>query len=387
MIATVLDGLGADDILIVSELSRSECSMLDCMEVTPQGQLVVELGPQVDQHTAPLSSSWIAESAITGGVLAEAMSDQRVLVTDSYDRGYFASLGPRVATVSFSVSLDMQAGLAAAFSLTRDPHHDLPKTGYDLRFDAFGPVHDVTRIAHADPVMALMSQTTGTGFSLQAPISKATLSMANSTTTDGSVISLGAGLPFGEDHTITVSVGRAQETDSFLEAKAYGAFGGLDSETVYGRVQGHVAIDERMTLNGSVTTGRTSFRNTGLIAAGRVDTLVMAMGLTFNSALMPDDRLSLALAQPFAVSGGQLTLRGGTGISTAEAGQRTNRVSLDETTVPLGAADRAPELHLGYMHGFDAKGWADANLAFGGIARLDGAAKMVAARVALPFKF
>ena len=42
-----------------------------------------------------------------------------------------------------------------------------------------------------------------------------------------------------------------------------------------------------------------------------------------------------------------MTLRGGTGISAVEAGQRTNRVSLGESIVPLGAADRAPELHLG----------------------------------------
>ena len=355
--------------------------------MTPQGQLLVELGPQVDQHTAPLSGSWIEESAITGGVLAEAMSDQQVLVTDSYDRGYFASLGQRVATDSFSVSPDMQAGLAAAFSLTRDPHHDLPRTGYDLRFDPFGPDHDVTRIAHADPVMALMNQTTGTGFSLQAPIGKATFSMASSTTTDGSAISLGAGLPFGDDHTITVSVGRAQETDSLLGAKAYGAFGGLDSETIYGRVQADIALGERMTLNGSLTTGRTSFKSTGLLSKGRTDALAMALGLTFTNALARGDKLSLALAQPFAVSGGQMTIKSGTGISSAEAGQRTNHVHLAETTIPLGASTRAPELHLGYLHSFDAGGWANAALAFGGIARLDGGARMAAARVALKFQF
>ena len=317
---------------------------------------MVELGPQVDQSTAPLSSSWIAESAITGGVLAEAMSDQRVLVTDSYDRGYFASLDPRVTSGSFSVSPDMQAGLAAAFTLTRDPHRDLPKTGHDLRFDAFGPDHDVTRIAHADPVMALLSQSTGTGFLLQAPISKATLSMASATTTDGSAISLSAGLPFGDDHTITFSVGRAQETDSLLGAKAYGAFAGLNSETIYGRVLADVALGEQVTLNGSVTTGRTSFRSTGLLSKGRTDTLAMALGLTFTDALTRGDKLSLALAQPFAVSGGQMTLRSGTGISPSFASQRTNRVHLAETTLPLGASTRAPELHLGYLHNLNL-GW------------------------------
>ena len=355
--------------------------------LTPQGHLVVELGPQVDQTTAPLSSSWIAESSITGGVLAAAMSDQRVLVTDRYDRGYFASLGPTVATGSLSISPDMQAGLAAAFASTRDPHSDLPKTDYDIRFNAFGPDHDVTRIAHADPVMALMSQTAGTGFSLQAPIGKATLSMASATTTDGSAISLGAGLPFGDDHTITVSVGHAQEADSLLGAKAYGAFAGLASDTIYGRAQADIALGQRMTLNGSVTTGRTSFRSTGLLSKGRADTLAMALGLTFTDALAADDKLSLALARPFAVSGGQITLRSGTGISSSSAGERTNRIQLAETTLPLGASKRAPELHLGYLHSFDAGDWADAALAFGGIARLDGGTQAAAARIALTLEF
>ena len=355
--------------------------------LAPQGNLVIELGPQVDQSTVPLSSSWIVESAITGGVLAAAMSNRRVLVTDRYDRGYFASLGPMVATGSFSVSPDMQAGLAAAFAPTRDPDFDLPKTDYDLRFNAFGPNHDVTRIAHADPVMALMSQTAGTGFSLQAPIGKATLSMASATTTDGSAISLGAGLPFGHGHSITASVGHAQETDSLLGAKAYGAFAGLNSQTIYGRAQADVALGEGITLNGSVTTGRTSFRSTGLLSKGRADTLAMALGLTFTDVLAADDKLSLALAQPFAVSGGQITLRSGTGISSSSAGERTNRIQFAETTLPLGASKRAPELHLGYLHSFDAGEWADAALAFGGIARLDGGTQAAAARVALTLEF
>ena len=354
--------------------------------LTPQGTMMVELGPQVDQTTAPLSNSWIAESAITGGTLAAAMSDQRVLVTDRYDRGYLASLGPRVATGAFSVSPDMQAGLAAAFSHTRDQHRDLQGAGYDLRLNAFGPDHDVTRIAHMDPVMALVSQTAGTGFSMRAPIGKATLSMASATTADGSAFSLGAGLPFGDDHTITVSVGRAQETDSLLGAKAHGAFGGLDSETFYGRVQADFALGERMTLNGSATAGQTSFNGTGLLSNGRADTLGVAFGLTLSDALARGDKLSLAWAAPLAVSGGQMTLRSGTGISSAVANQRTNRIDFAKATIPLKAANRAPELHLGYMHGFDA-GWADAALAFGGVARLDGGAKVMAARAGLEFKF
>ena len=100
----------------------------------------------------------------------------------------------------------------------------------------------MTRIAHGDPVMGLISQTEGTGFSMRVPTGKATLSMASATTADGNAISLGAGLPFGEDHSVTVSLGHAQETDSLLGAKTHGAFAGLNAETVYGRVQTDVVL-------------------------------------------------------------------------------------------------------------------------------------------------
>ena len=70
----------------------------------------------------------------------------------------------------------------------------------------------------------------------------------------------------------------------------------------------------------------------------------------------------------------------------AVANRRTNRIDFAEATISLKAADRASELHLGYMHGFDA-GWADAALAFDGVARLNGGAKVMAARAELVFKF
>ena len=349
----------------------------------PQGEMMTELGEIVDQVTIPLSQSWITESPITGGTLAAALSDQSILVTDRYDRGYFASLGPSIATASFSDTSAMQAGLGAAFIRTGESPD---KTGLGLRFDAFGAGHDVTRIAHMDPVMTLVSQTAGTGFSMRAPIGKATFSMANMTTPDASAVSLGAGLSFGKGHSITISTGHARETDSILGASVHGAFAGLKSETFYGRVQTDLALGEKVTLNGSATVGQTSFNGTGLLSNGRADTLAMAFGLTLSDALADGDKLSLALARPLAVSGGQVTLRSGTGISSAVANQRTNRIDFAEVMIPLKAADRAPELHLGYMHGFDT-GWADAALAFGGVARLDGGAEVMAARAELVFKF
>ena len=349
----------------------------------PQGKMMAELGEIVDQATIPLSESWITESPVTGGTLAAALSNQSILVTDRYDRGYFASLGPSIATASFSDTSAMQAGLGAAFTRTSESRNE---AGFGLRFDAFGAGHDVTRIAHLDPVMTLASQTAGTGFSMRTPIGKATFSMASMTTPDASAVSLGAGLPFGEGHSITIVTGHARETDSILGASVHGAFAGLKSETFYGRVQTDFALGEKVTLNGSATVGQTSFNGTGLLSNGRTDTLAMAFGLTLSDALADGDKLSLALARPLAVSGGQVTLRSGTGISSAVANQRTNRIDFTKVTIPLKATDRAPELHLGYMHGFDA-GWADAALAFGGVARLDDGAKVMAARAELVFKF
>ena len=355
--------------------------------LAPQGTMTVELGETVDEITTSLASSWMTESSITGGVLGKALSDRDILVTDRYDRGYFANLGSRVATGSFDESPEVRTGLAAAFFRASESHPDLAESGFGLRFDAFGPGHDVTRVAHADPIMSLVSQTKGTGFSMEFPVGKTRLSMAQVVADDRGAFSLGAGLPFGDDHVVTVSFGQARETDSLLGTKAHGAFAGLNSETVYGRAQADLVFGERVTLNGSVTAGQTSFRGNGVITDGRMNAQSAALGVSIADALMSGDQLSLALARPFAVSGGEMTIRGGTGISAAKAGLRTNRVSYAETTVPLGKADRAPEVHLGYLHGFETRRWDSADLAFGGVARLDGGARVAAARIALNFGF
>ena len=361
--------------------------------ISPIGEVKVELGRKVAEIIAPLVDSIVHEEPVTGGVFEAALSDRYVLVTDNYNRAYFADLGPRISTGSFSLSPDLQAGLSAAFSSGRISRSDTAKTGFDLHFDAFGTEHDVTRIAHADPVMGMISSSrttgfsTGTGFSMQIPVGKSTVSMTHAVTGSGNALSLGAGLPFGDGHVIRASLGRAQEVDSILGTELQGAFAGLNSETFYGRVQADIVLGEKVTLNGSVTTGQTSFHGNGLITDGRVNTRAMALGLTFSDALVRGDKLSVALARPFAVRGGRMTLRNGTGISAAVNGVRTDRVSLVENDISLGAARRAPELHLGYLHGFDLKGWDSADLAFGGIARLDGGVKAAAARVALNLRF
>ena len=60
--------------------------------MTPQGALMAEMDPQLNQRTSSLNDSGITESSVTNGVLAKAMSNQSIFVTDRYDRGFFASL-------------------------------------------------------------------------------------------------------------------------------------------------------------------------------------------------------------------------------------------------------------------------------------------------------
>ena len=61
--------------------------------------------------------------------------------------------------------------------------------------------------------------------------------------------------------------------------------------------------------------------------------------------------------------------------------------SYTETTVRRGAADRAANLHLGYLHNLKTKTWDNADLRVGANANLDGGVKMAAARVALTLGF
>ena len=315
------------------------------------------------------------------------MSSRSILVTDKYDRRYFSSLGDRVATGPALETTEMQAGLAAAFSRASESHPVPAKAGFNLRLDAFGAGHDVTRIAHVDPVMALVARTEGTGFSMDVPVGQATLSMSHAATGEGNALSVGAGLPFGEGHGISVSLGQARETDRLLGARAHGAFASLNSETVYGRARADLVLGKRVALNGSVTAGRTLFRGAGILSRGRADTRAVALGVSVADALATGDQLSLALARPFAVSGGKMTLRGGTSISASEASVRTNRVSYAETTVPLDKADRALEVHLGYLHSLETRRWDSAGLAFGGVTRLDGGVQVSAARIELRLDF
>ena len=345
-------------------------------EPPPPATPPLEDGGRDDGGNLPVTPNPIPENIIP--------DDWNDLVTDRYDRGYFASLAPRIAFGSNEAALKIN--LSAAFTHVDEFNASLFSIGFGLRMDSFGIGHEVTGIAHVDPVMALVAQNSGTGFSMQVPSGKATLSMASMTTPDASAVSLGASLPFGEGHVMTVSVGHAKEDNSILGASVQGAFAGLKSETFYGRVQTDFAFGEKVTLNGSATGGQTSFNGIGLLRNGSVDTLAMSLGLTLVDTFKRGDKLSLALAQPLAVSGGEITLRSGTGISPAVQNLRTNRINFTETTIPLAKANRDPELHLGYMRGFDA-GWADADFAFGGVARLDGGTTVMAAQAKLVFRF
>ena len=72
-----------------------------------------------------------------------------------------------------------------------------------------------------------------------------------------------------------------------------------------------------------ITDGQTSFNRTGQLSNRRADTLALAFGLTLSNALADGDKLSFAMARHLAVSGWQVMLRSGTGISLAVANQRT----------------------------------------------------------------
>ena len=354
--------------------------------LNPQGMLMVEMGTRIDQNAVPLAASWIAESPVTGGALARALSGSTALVTDRYDRGYVARLGQRVAPAPGGMLSGAQARLGAAMRSAPQTVDVRPARSVDLRFDAYGPDHDITRVAHADPVMALAGGAAGPGFSVHAPLGDHTLVMANRPGSAASALSLGTFHRIGRDHRVGVTAGRLDERGRFLGATGHGAFGTLRSHTVYGRVQADLSLGARTMLNGSVTAARTRFAGDGLLRRGAADSLGVALGLTWRDAVRFGDRLSLALARPFSVSGGEVTLQAGQGVSAAVAGQRTNTVRRAETRAPLEDAGRAPELHVGYTHSFEARGLGHAALHLGAIAGFDGDAP-VAARLGLSFSF
>ena len=68
--------------------------------------MMAELDESVDQITAPPSQTRIAENPVTSGVLAAALSDLSMLVTDRYDRSYLTALAPRITSGPQAGTLD-----------------------------------------------------------------------------------------------------------------------------------------------------------------------------------------------------------------------------------------------------------------------------------------
>ena len=66
-IATVLDGLGADDILIVSELSRIGRSMLDCMEI-------LAIAAKREIRVYAIKGNWHLDETIQSKIMAMVFS-------------------------------------------------------------------------------------------------------------------------------------------------------------------------------------------------------------------------------------------------------------------------------------------------------------------------
>lgn len=355
--------------------------------MTPQGTLMVQMGDRVDAHTAPLAASWIAESAVTGGVFARAMRGQSALVTDRYDRGYLARLDSRVAAAPDAMPSAALVRMAAAMPAAYDVERADPDNSFALRLNPYGPGFDITRIAHADPVMALAGSGTGPGLSITTPLGRGAVTIARSQATDARAVSLNLSRPFGAGHRLAIGVGRLREQTGLLGATGSGAFGGLQGETRYGRLEADLALGSRVMLNASATLAATALRSDGLLARGALDSQAFALGMTWTGVAARQDRLSLAVAHPFLVSGGAVTLRSGRDISASEAGSRTNRVTRTTTSVPLEGADPAPELHIGYAQRFDAGRLGPATLGFGAIADLSGTPDIAAARVSLTFRF
>ena len=68
-IATILDGLGADDILIVSELSQIGRSMLDCMEI-------LAIAAKREIRVYAIKGNWHLDETIQSKIMAMVFSTQ-----------------------------------------------------------------------------------------------------------------------------------------------------------------------------------------------------------------------------------------------------------------------------------------------------------------------
>jgi subtilisin family serine protease len=322
----------------------------------PQGTLMIYEGSSTDGATTSLSKTGIVASSAMGPALAAALSEQRLMVGDRYDRGYFlsaekivGSANAAVPRLAFQTRSQIDDRLAFINSSTgRGIAYEDESVSY---YFAQGQITENGIRGATSPLAFMLSDfsseytvTFADGISLSGGFSTAT----------GDVSHLGTSVGIEADWDngqVGLKLGTVGEIGSVLGTHFLGAAGSSTAaRTSYLELNARLDITADTSISLSGTRSATDFSQSGLIAGGRD-----LAGSSGNITLSRDGLMGIAgtfaasISSPLQVTSGEVSvdlpqsrqLPSG-GIASAGVGRKNSSISIE-------APDRPFDISISYQ--------------------------------------
>ncbi|OWY08778.1 hypothetical protein B6V74_13240 [Thioclava sp. F42-5] len=345
--ATDLGAVGIDPVYGWGELNLRQAQ-------APAGTLKVETTSSLDGPSVPAARSAISASRSVAGALRATLSNQRMIVTDAFDRGYHVptssfvadyadASAARAATEAFAMgrtdAINLSAG-TGTLSLSRGDGSAIAGTGW------------VDSAAMAAPYLKSFDATSalhyeiGLGDGLSASISQAG-GGAGDITSHYIAGSLSARFGTGK---LSMTVGSLHEDGGFLGTSVGGAFGGgLSSDTRFVQLGMNVALGDGTSLAFTAANGSSNFSGDGLLRSGSgLHSNAYAVGLSKTGFLSGDDRVSIGISTPISLASGKMTMSVPTAVGVAVGNARSDKVVMTTSSVNIESAAPQPDLQFGY---------------------------------------
>lgn len=320
----------------------------------PVGTMAIQLASTIGADARPVAASGVVAQGAVARSLAGALGAQRMIVTDSFARGFSVDPGAFVTEADDSGALLDRATDFATSAGKVLRHADA--TG-EVRFSPWGaealaPTGTLGEV-HAPQISVLdgsaaMAVTAPLGAGLTGTFQFAgPTGGSGSGPTEARYLGGTLALALGGGAEITLGAGLLREEGGFLGADLEGGFGGaVEAETAF------LSLGAALDLGGSAlrlsyTDGTTGFTGDGLLRGGS-DVGTRSLGLSWETGVAGGGRLGLGLRRTLDVTGGTLDVMMPVARVAAVGPVASSGVVMAQSALPLDPAAAPTDLEFRY---------------------------------------
>lgn len=320
----------------------------------PVGTTSIQLASTVGEDARSVAASGVVAQGAVARSMAATLGTQRMIVTDSFARGFSVDPGAFVTETDDSAALLDRATDFATSAGKILRHSD---AAGEIRFSPWGAealapggtLGDV----HAPQIGVLggsaamaMTAPLGGGFSGTLHFA-GPAGGAGSAATEARYLGGTLALAVAPGAEITLGAGLLREEGGFLGADLEGGFGtSVDAETAFLSLGAAVDLGASA-LRISYTDGTTGFTGDGVLRGGS-DVGTRSLGLSWETGVAGGGRFGLGVRRALDVTGGTLDVMMPVARVAASGPVASSTVVMARTDVPLQAAEAPTDLELRY---------------------------------------